>query len=184
MRIERRWILMAILVVALAVLIVPISRSSPSATVQPSSGLSIAITDVSARILLADTRYLSVSATITNRGSDDVRLVGASSPAAKSGGLYMSSACSIVPGSPGASTRPGLAGKARMDGGWWLIRAGESVSLRSGAGEILLVGLDAALAEGSPVLVDFEFQNLGSLPVTAFIAGDAATVAGGWGCGA
>ena len=131
------------------------------------------------QILLADGYYLSVTATITNSGQSDDRLIGASSPAAGSGGLYATAACGTPPRSPGAT---GVAGKVPMD--WWLVRAGETVELRAGAGEIILAGLSADLSPVSTIEVSFLFEKAGAVVVRVPVAGGPTIVDAGWGCSA
>jgi copper(I)-binding protein len=176
---------------AVSVALVALGGCSPSAVTSGSydAGYSFSVGSAASggmivehaqgHILVADGYYLSVTATITNRGQSDDRLIGASSPAAGSGGLYATAACGTPPRSPGAT---GLAGKVPMK--WWLVRAGETVELRAGAGEIILAGLTADLSLVSTVEVSLLFEKAGAVVVLVPVTGGPTIVDAGWGCAA
>jgi copper(I)-binding protein len=109
---------------------------------------------------------ISIAADITNVTGRDDALVGASSPAARTAGLFATSGCMPEP-SPTAgscgSAAPGIpAGKIPMN--FWGITSNATIHLRSGAGEILLIDLVDPVVSGQSIDVTFKFQN--SPPLT------------------
>lgn len=129
-----------------------LARQAPGAAV--SAGPSMVIENAQAS-LVGD--HVSVAATITNPTGQDDKLIGVSSPAATTAGLYDLSMCSTpVP----VDTTTGLCGMLPIH--WWLIKAHETVQLR---GEIVLVGLIHPLAVGQSVEVTFEFATAPSVTV-------------------
>jgi copper(I)-binding protein len=51
----------------------------------------------------------------------------------------------------------------------WLIRAGETIQLRTGAGEIILNGLAEPLVAGDQLEVTFEFEDAAPVTVTVTV---------------
>jgi len=133
---------------------VAMRTSSPSL---PSTGMVIA--NVQAIPFAGTGNPVSVIATIENRTGADDRLLGASSPIAATGGLYASCGCT-----PGSTDPSGLGNKSLMP--WNLIRAGETLQLRTGDGEIILNGLAEPLVAGEQLEVTFEFEDAAPVTVT------------------
>ncbi len=104
---------------------------------------------------------ISVTATITNATGADDWLVGGSSPAASTAGIYATCACNTT-----ATT--GLAGKSQMP--TWLIASTQAIELRSGDGEMLLVGLTRPVSGGQTVSVTFNFTHAPPATVDVVVA--------------
>ena len=118
----------------------------------PSNGSGMNIIDPQAMPISGKGNPVIVVATIRNGTGRDDKLLGGSSPAATTVGLYAT--CSCMPPEP---TDPvtGIPGLAAFP--WWLIRADETIQLRAGAGEMVLSGLSQPLAAGQTVEVTLEF---------------------------
>jgi copper(I)-binding protein len=112
-------------------------------------------------------KYISVTATITNRSGRDDTLVGASSPAASEAGIYATSGCATPASAPSGDE---LCGK--MAGLKYRIGPDESVELRTGDGEIILGSLVRAVSAGQAIEVDFIFANAPAVPVEVRVEGD------------
>jgi len=97
-----------------------------------------------------------VYATITNKTGTDDRLVGASSPAAASAGLYMTPLCAPL---PSADAEDQCGGRVPMT--WWPIQKDETIQMN---GQLILSGLEKPLKPGQTVEVTFKFAN--ASPVT------------------
>ena len=134
----------------------PSTPTAPASSVMP--GKSIVITAARAIPVASNGNALSVVASIRNDTGLDDAIVGGSSPGAK-GGLY--STCGCLPARTDPET--GLVNKSRMT--WWKIPAGETVALRSGDGEMILLGLPRPLAAGDTIEVTFQFESAGDVTV-------------------
>jgi copper(I)-binding protein len=134
------------------------SVATPAGTATlPSTGMVIA--NVQAIPFAGTGNPVSVIATIENRTGADDRLLGASSPIAATGGLYASCGCT-----PGSTDPSGMGNKSLVPS--WLIRAGETIELRTGDGEIILNGLAEPLVAGEQLEVTFEFEDAAPVTVT------------------
>lgn len=102
----------------------------------------------------------AVFLTLTNTGTTDDRLVGASAPVAASVELHEST-----------TDEAGVMQMRKVDG--IAIAAGQSVDLKAGGNHIMLMGLNAPLAEGSSfdVTLDFETAPDMVVPVSVTAAG-------------
>lgn len=102
----------------------------------------------------------AVFLTLTNTGTTDDRLVGASAPVAASVELHEST-----------TDEAGVMQMRKVDG--IAIAAGQSVDLKAGGNHIMLMGLNAPLAEGSSfdVTLDFETAHDMVVPVSVTAAG-------------
>jgi copper(I)-binding protein len=141
------------------------SVATPTGTASlPSTGM--VITNVQAVPFAGTGNPVSVIATIENRTGADDKLLGASSPIAATGGIYGTCACT-----PGSTDASGLGNKS-LDA-WWLIRAGETIQLRTGAGEIILNGLAEPLAPGDQLEVTFKFEDAAPVTVTVPVVSSA-----------
>jgi copper(I)-binding protein len=132
----------------------------PSSSVLPSLISGMVVTNAQARLMAAG-GPISVTATITNATGADDWLVGGSSPAASTGGIYATCAC-------GTSAETGLAGKSPMPS--WLIASTQAIELRSGAGEMLLVGLTQPVSGGQTIPVTFKFTHAPPTTVDVVVA--------------
>jgi copper(I)-binding protein len=168
-------LLLALLAVAGCVAPATTVSTAPATTVStapPSHGSGMNIIDAQAMPIPGNSNSVIVVATIRNGTGRDDRLVGGSSTVAAAVGLYATCAC--MPPQP---TDPvtGIPGVAPFP--WWLIRAGETIQLRAGAGEMVLSGLSQPLAAGQAVEVTFEFAYADpvtvQIPVVAAIGSEA-----------
>ena len=123
---------------------------SPSVT---GSRAGMAITQAKTTLSTGSNRSIRIYATITNATGADDRLLGASSPVAASGGRYAWPGCTAAPGALPCGTRAPMP--------WWLIQAGETMSLN---GYLVLDGVDQSVANGQTIQVTFRFET--SAPVT------------------
>lgn len=103
----------------------------------------------------ADTGMTAVFGTLTNRGDEDVTLVAASSPAARTVEMH-----ETVMGADGAMVMQEKAGGI-------VVPAGGEYELRPGGDHIMLLGLDAPVAVGDDVTVTFETAGGGTIEITA-----------------
>ncbi len=133
----------------------PIAKRTGSQT----TGTGVAISAAQAVALPGTAHPVSVVALIRNNTGKDIKLRGASSPIAKTAGLYATSG-----EMPDPSDTTGMSFLRPMP--WWLIPAGQSIELRRGDGEIVLSGLAGPLTEDH-VQVTFLFE--GSDPVTVSV---------------
>lgn len=130
----------------------------------------MAIIDAQAMPIQGNGNPVIVVAAIRNGTGRDDKLVGGSSPVATAVGLYAT--CSCMTPEP---TEPvtGLPGLAPMP--WWLIRAGETIELRAGAGEMVLSGLSQPVTTGQKVEVTFMFASADpvtvQIPVVSAVGG-------------
>jgi copper(I)-binding protein len=134
--------------------------AASTGSVQPSHGSGMTISDAQAMPIQGNGNPVIVVAAIWNGTGRDDKLIGGSSPIATAVGLYAT--CSCMSPQP---TEPvtGLPGLAPMP--WWLIRAGETIQLRAGAGEMVLSGLSQPVAAGQTVEVTFLFASADSVTV-------------------
>ena len=149
--------------------------TAPATTVStaPSShGSGMNIIDAQALPIPGNSNPVIVAATIRNGTGRDDKLVGGSSPVATAVGLYATCSCASPEPTDPVTGIPGLAPMP-----WWLIRAGETIQLRAGAGEMVLSGLSQPLAASQTVEVTFEFAYADpvtvQIPVVAAIAAEA-----------
>jgi copper(I)-binding protein len=118
------------------------------------------VTNAQARLIAAD-GPISVTATITNATGADDWLVGGSSPAASTGGIYATCAC-------GTDAVTGLAGKSAMPS--WLIVSTTAIDLRPGDGEMLLMGMTQPVSVGQTISVTFKFTHAPPATVDVVVA--------------
>ncbi|SOC48945.1 hypothetical protein SAMN05660748_1658 [Blastococcus aggregatus] len=103
----------------------------------------------------ADTGMTGVFGTLTNRGDEDVTLVAASSPVARTVEMH-----ETVMGADGAMVMQEKAGGI-------VVPAGGEYELRPGGDHIMLLGLDAPVTVGDDVTVTFETAGGGTIEITA-----------------
>lgn len=135
--------------------------AGPSASV-PADAVGVVITNVEAVPLPGTAKAVSIVATIENKTGRDIKLLGASSPIATSGGLYATSG-----EMPDPSDATGIGNLCAMPS--LLIPAGESIQLRRGAGEILLTGVAGSQLPGDRFEVTFRFEGADPATVTAVV---------------
>jgi copper(I)-binding protein len=172
----RAWL--AVVLVAAAVVIVPLSRN----WLEKPAGAAITVDDAEARIIGAGTS-IGVTLTLTNRGVADDRLVAISSPAASAAMIYAMS-CPIGEAGPDETAAPQAsraAGSQPQQLTSVVVPAGTSVVI-GGDVEVVLSGITSALGRGSNVLVTFEFREAASVTLAVPIVGQQASV-GESGCG-
>lgn len=138
----------------------PSVGASAVATVasSPSVASGMIVIDAKAAPFAGSGNPVRVVALIENRTSRDEKLISASSPLAASGGIYATSGAFPV------STDPSGMGNLRPMP-WWLVRAGESIQLRAGDGEIVLNGLTAPVVPGQQIEVTFGFEDSPSVTI-------------------
>lgn len=100
--------------------------------------------------------------TITNKGSEDDRLVSVSTDIAKESQIH-------------EMAMSGDVMKMRQLADGLVIPAGETVVLEPGGFHLMFMGLSAAIAEGEAVPVTLVFEKAGSVTVDFVAAGSAAT---------
>lgn len=103
----------------------------------------------------ADNGMTAVFGTLTNTGSDDVRIVSASSPAAERVELHE------------VATDPTAASVMREKAGGFVLRAGGGLELAPGGDHLMLMGIESALMPGSDVDVTVVFDDDSTLPFAA-----------------
>ncbi|MFI5258445.1 MAG: copper chaperone PCu(A)C [Candidatus Limnocylindrales bacterium] len=146
---------LVVLVVGLTILGVSLRPSQPGSTpattvATPSHASGMNIIDAQAIPIPGSGNPVIVVGSIRNGTGRDDKLIGGSSPIAKTAGLYATSGLWPIP-----TDDTGMANLAPMP--WWLIRAGETIELRAGDGEMVLNGLARPLAAGQSVQITFEF---------------------------
>lgn len=119
---------------------------------QSGSNAGIIVSGAQAIPLAGTENPVSIVGQIENHTGADIRLVGGTSPAAASGGLYATSG-----NMPDPSDKTGMGSYRGMTS--WLIPAGQSIQLRHGAGEIVLSGVAMPLSPGDQVEVTFKFES-------------------------
>ena len=112
----------------------------------------IRVADAWARATIAGQPSAAVYLTVTNAGRGDDRLLGVSSPAAKSATLHSSS-------SEGGVMRM----RALRDG--LAVPAGATVKLEPSGNHAMLTGLSAPLAPGTSFPLDLRFERSGERQV-------------------
>ncbi|MBW0145556.1 copper chaperone PCu(A)C [Sphingomicrobium clamense] len=96
--------------------------------------------------------------TITNEGSDPIKLVGVSSDASNGASLHSS----VI--------ENGVASMRAIEGGL-VIDAGESATLEPGGDHVMFEGLTGPLAEGSTVPLTLRFEDGSEMTVDVAVVG-------------
>jgi copper(I)-binding protein len=139
----------------------PTASPSPTATVLVTADTGLRVTELEAHWWPSG-KYMTITATITNASQSSVKLVGVKSSIAGLAGIYATTDCA----SPDSGNE--LCGKQVMP--FWRIDPGESVHLRSGAGEIILGEFTTAVESGESIKLSLEFDGRPAVDLTVVIA--------------